>query len=175
MYFKNFDNLIYDLTIKTDKEQNVHIIPDLTTRVSTYYRPKDLEVICNVYMINNNETPEQIAYKIYKDPLLHWTILYINEISDVYSEWPLTESKLVEYCQDKYGSSLYDTRWTVKIPEQIVMDRPLIEELYGMDYAIDVTNWDYEVDKNEQKRFIKVIKPEYIGTFVSQFMSNLTK
>jgi hypothetical protein len=175
MYFKDFRNILYDFTTKTDKSKYVDIVSDLTTRVTTFIKPKDMDSLCDSYIITNDETPEQIAYKIYGNSEFHWTILYINEIADIYAEWPLSEAKLTNYCQDKYGSTLFDTKHTVKIPEYVVMDREAIESLYGIDFAVDVTNWDIEVQENEAKRFIKVIKPQFIGTFVEKFMKSLSE
>jgi hypothetical protein len=175
MFFKNFNHVLYDFTVKTDSQKYHDVVQDLTTRVTTYIKPKDLDSLCSSYLINDNDTPELIAQLLYGNSELHWVIMYINEIADIYSEWPLSEANLMSYCIEKYGSALYDTRWTIKIPEMIVMNRSLIESLYGTDYAVDVTNWDFEVQQNEQKRFIKVIKPEFIGEFVDQFMSNLIK
>jgi len=175
MYFKNFKHVLYDFTVKTDSSVNIDTVQDLTTRVSTYITPKELDMLCELYMIKDGETPEMIANSFYENPLLHWVILYINEITDFYSDWPMSELQLVNHCTTVYGSALYDTRWTVKIPENIVMDRHLIENLYGSAYAVDVTNWDYEVQQNEQKRFIKVIKPIYVGEFVNKFISNLSE
>jgi Sec7-like guanine-nucleotide exchange factor len=38
----------------------------------------------------------------------------------------------------------------------------------------DVTNYEYEVQKNEEKRKILILKPEYLGAFV-QDMKNMMK
>jgi hypothetical protein len=173
MYFKNFKNILYDFSIKTDKEKYYDVLADITTRVTTHISPEGLSALCDSYMINNGETPEMVALKMYKNPELHWTILYVNEISDTYSQWPLTEAQLSDYCTRSYGSTLHDTKWVIKIPENIVMDRSVIENLYGADYAVNVTNWEFEVQKNEQKRFIKIIKPQYIGEFVDRFLGSL--
>lgn len=173
MYFKKFPNAIYDFTIKTDAVPYRDIICDLTTRVNTYIKSDDMDDLCDIHMIQNDELPEHIAFKLYGDPLLHWTILYINGICDMCSQWPLSEAKLKTYAMEKYGTNINSVKHTVKLPENIVMDRVAIEAMYGPSYAADVTNWEYEIQQNEYKRFVKVIKAEFIGNFVDEYFKSL--
>ena len=39
------------------------------------------------YSIEDNETPERLAYKLYLDSHLDWVILLVNNIVDVYEGW----------------------------------------------------------------------------------------
>jgi hypothetical protein len=56
------------------------------------------------YTINQNETPNQVAEKIYGDPELDWVILTTNNILNVQDEWPIDSKSFSNYLLDKYGS-----------------------------------------------------------------------
>lgn len=58
----------------------------------------------NYYQIIDNERPDQIADRIYKDPELDWVVLISNNIINHTSEWPLSNDSLYNYLIDKYGT-----------------------------------------------------------------------
>lgn len=169
MFFKDFEFIVYDYTIKTDIEPIVETIVDLTQRVQLKISKEDLLVLCDQYVIPGNMKPEQIAGELYNNPFLHWTIMYMNDMNSIYSDWPINETALGEFVTKKYGSgNEYATHHYEKRPEGITMDTDFILEIYGEAGTL-VTNYDYEYEKNEAKRFIKVIKPSYISSFVESF------
>lgn len=168
-YFKNFDYITYDFTIKTDVAPILETIVDLTQRIQLKISNDDLDKLCDEYVIQSSTKPEQIASILYNDPLLHWTILYINDITNMYSQWPMNDSALTDFVTKKYGAGHeYDTNHYEKMPERLWMDAQFVTDTYG-ESAVLVTNFDQEQNLNEEKRFIKVIKPQYIGSFVSAF------
>ena len=61
------------------------------------------KTIYSPYIIKNGERPDQISYKEYGDEQYYWIILQINEITDYYNEWPLSQYELDEYITKKYG------------------------------------------------------------------------
>ena len=174
-FFKNFDNLLYDFTVASDKKEVIEIVQDLTTSVSTYIDPVEMQSLATNYTVIGDETPEMVAYKLYGDTLLHWTIFYINAISDLYSQWPLSQMDLKKYCTEVYGIDINAVKHYEKLPERIVMDLDFITEKYGAEFAVPVTNYEYEIERNEMKRFIRVIAPEHVGNFAALFMRELGK
>lgn len=175
MFFKNFNNVIYNFSSDKSSTQITERVMDLTTRVSLRIDKKDLSNLCSSYIIEQGDTPEIVADKLYKNSELHWTILYINKIADVYSQWPLSEFDLREFCKEKYGTEIDSVKHSIKIPENIVMDKNYILSNYDSNTCVDITNWEYESQKNDEKRIILVIKPTLITTFVNQFMENLVE
>lgn len=65
------------------------------------------------YIIDGNDRPDTVAYKLYEDPNLDWIVLLVNNILDVYSEWPLDDQQFESYILEKYGSysKIYETRY----------------------------------------------------------------
>lgn len=57
------------------------------------------------YIVQDGDTPEILAEKIYGDPEAHWMILYANDIVDPQFDWPLSNRDFNNYINAKYGSS----------------------------------------------------------------------
>ena len=76
------------------------IIREALTNSSAYMR----------YIIQDGDTPEILAAKIYGDPQAHWMILYANDMLDAQYDWPLTTSVFQKYIADKYRSQAEDDR-----------------------------------------------------------------
>lgn len=172
-YFTNFSLITYDYTIKTDPLKIIETIPDLTERIKLNISSDSLTLLCNEYMIPSNIKPEQISAILYNDPLLHWTILYINGITNISSDWPLSDNALNSYVTSKYGAgNEFVTHHYEKMPEGITVDYQFCVDTYSEQPTL-ITNYDYEAMLNDQKRIIKVIKPEYISMFVQMFNNSL--
>ena len=60
------------------------------------------------YTILPGETVEQLAYKQYNDSTYYWTILLLNNITDIHSEWPMAPDELEDYMETKYGTGNVD-------------------------------------------------------------------
>jgi len=160
-YLRKLKNRTVDLTIKTDKDKKIFNIPDLLTKVEVYYDDITILNMTENYLIKGTETPEIIAYKLYGDMDLHWTILYINKITDLGEQWPIPDNilrKIVKNPDDihhyEYNGLTVDPSWEPR--------------------AVPLTNLDVAIRNNDNRRVIKVIKKEYIGEFVSAFEDALS-
>ena len=96
-YFTKFPNLLYNFTTRTDSAPIQDVIVDLTTRINLVMTDQDFQNMCFKYTIQTNELPEHVSYKFYNTPDLAWTILYVNNIGDLASDWPLSEIELNNY------------------------------------------------------------------------------
>lgn len=60
------------------------------------------------YTVNDGETPESLAYLLYRDSRLSWLVLMINSIMDRNNEWPYSNQELLSIINNRYsGSSLF--------------------------------------------------------------------
>ena len=145
------------------------------------------------YQIPENTRPDVVAQNIYGDPELDWVILIANNIMNVRDEWPLSNNDLYDFMLEKYGSveKLNEiNHWeTTEIRDnynRILLKSGLeVDKEFSFTYSISnttytvnptaaVTNEDYEIRKNESKRTIKLLKHQYISTFVKD-MRNIMK
>jgi hypothetical protein len=58
------------------------------------------------YKINGNDRPDNVAYEVYNDSTLDWVVLLSNNITNIQSEWPLTQTSFDTYLKEKYGVGL---------------------------------------------------------------------
>lgn len=105
------------------------------------------------YLIKNWKSPENLAYDFYGSCDYVWAILIINNIVNPFEDWLLSDSEIKERIKSKYPNTMYDIHHYEK--NGIIYAKEV-------DGAIPITNYDYEMDKNEKKRKIKVIYPEIV-------------
>ena len=165
-YFEMFPSIYY--SAKGDGKYTV--MKDLLSRVKFIAKVKENILGFDYYDVQDGETPEMIAHKYYDDPELHWTIMIANNITDYYSEWPMSVQRFEEYVNDKYdnpagvhhyeiNATSGDTTKTIDVGLNIV-DYPS---------ATLVSNYTYETRIQDKIRRIRLIKPEFIGNFVDEF------
>lgn len=127
----------------TDISTNVRIQQDLVNSVSVY----------NYQTLTDGQTPEMVAYQNYSNVKYHYLVMLANEMYDWRECYPLTQAELDSYVDEKYLNPLGIHHF---------------ENAKGMvcytpegAFSIPITNYDYEYNLNEAKRFIKVIKAQY--------------
>ena len=145
------------------------------------------------YQIPDNTRPDVIAQDTYGDPELDWVILITNNIMNVRDEWPLSNNDLYDYMLEKYGSveklneinhwettGIKDNYNRILLKSGLEVDKEftftysISNTIYTVNPTAAVTNEEYEIRKNESKRTIKLLKPEYLSTFVKD-MRNIMK
>jgi hypothetical protein len=85
MYFSNFPFIVYDSVGNGDFK----IVTNLLKRVALRSKVRANTLVFDTYDVREGETPEILADKLYDDPELHWIILYVNNITDRYHQWPM--------------------------------------------------------------------------------------
>lgn len=99
-FFDQFPKTLYD--IEKGTFTNYKNVTNITFRIA-FIR----DVLSNIgsyyfYTINEGDTPEILAEKIYNNPEAHWMILYANEIYDPLYDWPLAQKPFYNYVANKY-------------------------------------------------------------------------
>ena len=139
-------------------------------------------------VIKDGERPDIVASKVYDDPELDYVVLITNNITDIRSEWPLSNRDLYTYMLDKYGSEAamqevhhYETLEVRDDKNRTVLEGGLIvDEDFTFEYTSlggklvqvtnpvgPITNFAYETLQNDAKRIIRILKPEYLSAFIS--------
>ena len=98
MYFSKFPTIPYDAA-GTNQSKDVK---NLLRRVAVRTKIKTNTLFYDTYDVKEGETPESIADKLYDDPELHWVILLVNDITDIYHQWPMRYSQFLQFVDDKY-------------------------------------------------------------------------
>lgn len=163
MYFRNFPLLRYSL----DNGRTNFIIQDVFTRIKADQRDIINSVAYDEYDIHDGETPEILADKLYNDSQLHWVILITNDILDPRWDWPLDSNTFYDYVVEKYGISNLNA-----VHHYVNENGDIVHSSYA-GVKTPVSNYDYELARNETKRRIKVVKRQYLPAFVSTFERSL--
>ena len=111
-----------------------------------------------------------LADKLYNDPELHWVILLINNITDRYHQWPMNNNQFIAYLNDKYSN--VDATHLYEISQ--VSGDTTIKINIGTDNtehsgASIVTNREYEEERQDELRKIRLLNPTYIEPFISEY------
>ena len=104
-YFSRFPSMIYDMT----NSGNYKLLPDILRRVKARTAVRQGRLLFDSYDVKNGEKPEDIAFKFYGDAELHWIVLMVNNITDRFYQWPMTQPQFDEFLTDKYGAGNEDS------------------------------------------------------------------
>ena len=136
------------------------------------------------YKIKGDDRPDNVAQEFYGDPNLDWVVLASNNILNVYDEWPMTQVNFENYLLEKYGTYTeinaihhYETTEVKNKAGAVVVAAGLqvdsnfsvtyydaVVEGYDTKYPVtSVTNYDYEVKIQDDKRNIFTLKPRYLN------------
>ena len=136
------------------------------------------------YQIEGDDRPDNVAFKVYGDETFDWVVLLSNNITNVQTEWTLTQQAFNDFLIKKYGSiekvnniHHYETRELKNDSGEIVVPKGLkVQKNFKTEYfdrkrdgyvirvnEVDaISNYTYEVRKEESKRNIYLIKAEYL-------------
>jgi len=172
MYFDNFPTIPYD-SADTGEFKDVK---NLLRRVGIRAKVKANTLLFDTYDVRNGETPESIAHKLYGNAELHWIIMLLNDITDRYHDWPMTEAQFLQFIKDKYSN--VDSTHHYEIPQtsgdtSIKIDIGTDNTNYPS--ATLITNYEYEQEQQDTKRKIRLLDPSYIGDFVEEFKSLISE
>ena len=56
------------------------------------------------YVVDDGDTPDQVAFNYYDSSSYAWLVLMSNEILDPYFQWPLSQYNFDQWIKKKYGS-----------------------------------------------------------------------
>lgn len=171
-FFRQFPKVDYD--IRGDKTKV--LVTNLTRRTRFRDFTKLNNVAFDFYDVKDGETPEYIANEFYGDPELHWVILMANDIVDYYTEWPMTVPTFEAYVKEKYddvnGVHHYeypqesgDTTTLIELPNESATTIP--------SDAVIVTNYDYEERLQNERRRIRLLRPEFIAQVKKEFRNKM--
>jgi len=106
MYFSSIRNVAIDI----DGSGNLDALKNLSAKAifsdelinnAGYYQT--VEII-------DGERPDHLSQRLYGTPNYHWTFLLLNpQIKNIWDDWPMSASQLVEYCTNKYQYLAADT------------------------------------------------------------------
>lgn len=157
-YFSKFPLIKYD--IKGDG--NTKLVPNIFKRIRVRRGLADNVILYEKMFVQDGDTPDIMADRVYGDPTLHWILLLINNVVDPYYDWPCSDASLLEFIKKKYGVDNVTAthHWENANGLEVMSTDP---------GAIPITNFAYETKLNDDKRLVKILQPEFLIDFVKEF------
>jgi len=187
-YFEELPNIAYpSLLPSSNKIEDRIIVKNIFKRSKLRTDIDQAITAFNYYYVEQGMRPDMVAKSLYDDSELDWVILTANNITNIRDQWPLEHNDLHEYMLGKYGSEAnisgihhYETRKIVDEYNRVVIPAGLeVDVNFSFKYknysnsivtvnpVSAITNYQYEVKLNDEKRRIKVLKPQFISLFLS--------
>jgi hypothetical protein len=203
-YFRHYPKELYSLE---DRPQSLDAVTNICTRFTFEKSFKENTGVYYEYQIQEGESAEMIAHKLYGSPEMHWVIFMLNDIIDPYYDWPMNSNVFKQYLNSKYadqaGPASTGSKWAVaniksyyiNETRTVLKTGAIVFETREVDYetwfdinlevkeiTLDTgekirlegskstkTYYNYEIEENEKRRTLKLIKPEIAGTLAKQF------
>ena len=139
----------------------------------------------NKFVVEGDDRPDNVAQQLYQDDQLDWVVLLSNNIINVRDEWPMSQYDFQRYIDNKYDPVQlgqihhYETK-EIRLPNGVLALQAGLEvdanftfsysyesTDYNINDVISISNLEYEIKKNDDKRSIYVIRPEYVNIIIS--------
>lgn len=155
MLFDNFPTTLFQLS-----PTNRIVVTDFirVVKIDTSLKENDLAFI--IYEAQNGETPEIISHKFYKSTEYHWVIMLLNEKFDPWRDFPQSDAIVIKNANEQYAN-------VNDIHHYEDSNGNVVDSTYPL--ATPITNLEYERKMNEDKRTIKVLRPEILPEFINQY------
>jgi hypothetical protein len=169
--------MTYD--IKGDKVRK--LMPNILRRVKLRASIKSGGMLFDKYDVKEGEKPEDVAFKWFGDPELHWVILMTNNVTDRYYDWPMNQAQFAEYLNDKYSNPDAIHHYEVtKDSGRTTGQGPSdyshkVEVNSDTDNAVSVSFREYEEREQDKKRQIQLLNKSLLGDFVAEFDRLITE
>jgi len=190
-YFRELPNLQYQSPYSSRLSSSSYITAkNLFRRMKLRDDLQNVFTIFNKYIIKDGDRPDTVAENEYGKSTFDWVLLISAGIINVRDEWPLSSKDLYDFSFNKYGLSLNDvhhfettevkdSRNVVLLPKgKIVSENFTIPKPDTTEETLKpvkgVTNYEYEVEQNEKKRTIFILRPEYLQQFLNDIRNEMT-
>jgi hypothetical protein len=171
MYFSQFPTIYYDAV----GNSNPKVVTHLLKRVALHSKASETVALFDTYDVRNGETPEMIAHKYYDDAEYHWVILLVNNITDRYHQWPMNNRQFLAHLAERYDNvdavhhyEIYQKSGDTSVKINIGTSNI---DVNGNTIAAAtlITNREYEEEKQDEIRKIRLLDPIYLEQFVKDF------
>ena len=144
------------------------------------------------YSVEGDDRPDNVAFKVYENQRLDWMVLLANNIINVRDEWPMSQYDFQRYLDNKYDPTQlgqihhYETKEIKNSQDKLLLQSGLtVDANFTYSYSEDgtvhnvnsvtsVSNFEYENNKNEEKRTIYLVRQEYVPIVINDMREIMT-
>jgi hypothetical protein len=190
-YFRELPNLEYQSFLSNSKGSDEYLlVKNIFRRVKLRDDLQNVFTIFNKYQIQEGARPDTVAEELYGSSQYDWVVLIGAGIINVRNEWPLSDRDIYRYSEQLYGNDLNavhhyetievkDSRGRLIFPAGKIVDSvftipdPNIP-IQTLNPVVGISNYEYEVRKNNKKRDIYVLKPSYLQQVINDTRKAMT-
>ena len=190
-YFRELPNLEYQSFLSSRKGSDDYLlVKNIFRRVKLRDDLQNVFTIFNKYQIQEGARPDTVAEELYGSSQYDWVVLIGAGIINVRNEWPLSDRDIYRYSEQLYGNDLNavhhyetievkDSRGRLILPAGKIVDsfftipNPNIP-VQTLNPVVGISNYEYEVRKNNKKRDIYVLKPAYLQQVINDTRKAMT-
>ena len=183
-YFRELPDILYQSQASDRNSSRDYVrVKNLFRRVKLRDDLQNVFTLFNKYQITEGERPDTVAEKLYGSSEYDWIVLLTAGIINVYDQWPLSDKDLYQYAENKYGNELtavrfYETTEVKDSSNRLILPKGKVVDSgftipnpsnpnATINPVTAITNYEYEVRKNEDKRSIYLLKPEYLQLYLN--------
>ena len=190
-YFRELPNLEYQSFLSSSSGSDEYLlVKNIFRRVKLRDDLQNVFTIFNKYQIQEGARPDTVAEELYGSSQYDWVVLIGANIINVRNEWPLSDRDIYRYSEELYGNDLNavhhyetievkDSRGRLILPAGKIVDStftipdPNIS-IQTLNPVVGISNYEYEVRKNNKKRDIYVLKPAYLQQVINDTRKAMT-
>ena len=198
-YFRELPNVEYESPFSDRVSNSTYVLTkNIFKRMKIRDDLQNIFTIFDKYEIAQGARPDTVAEELYGNSNLDWVVIISSGIININDEWPMSEQALYEYTVNKYGSveNIYkehhketievkNTDGIVVLPKGKKVDSQFTFSYYDNTLSNEViktnaqitksiSNYRYEVIKNNEKRTIYVLRPSYLQQFLNDMREEMT-
>ena len=190
-FFRELPNLEYQSFLSSRKGSDDYLlVKNIFRRVKLRDDLQNVFTIFNKYQIQEGARPDTVAEELYGSSQYDWVVLIGAGIINVRNEWPLSDRDIYRYSEQLYGNDLnavhhYETTEVKDSNGRLILPAGKIVDstftipdpnipIQTLNPVVGISNYEYEVRKNNKKRDIYVLKPAYLQQVINDTRKAMT-
>jgi hypothetical protein len=190
-YFRELPNLEYQSFLSSSRGSDEYLlVKNIFRRVKLRDDLQNVFTIFNKYEIQEGARPDTVAEELYGSSQYDWVVLIGAGIINVRNEWPLSDRDIYRYSEQLYGNDLnavhhYETKEIKDSNGRLILPAGKIVDstftipdpnisIQTLNPVVGISNYEYEVRKNNKKRDIYVLKPAYLQQVINDTRKAMT-
>jgi len=184
-YFRELPDLNYQspLSRRTSSDEYVKV-KNLFRRIKLRDDLQNVFTVFDKYQIADGARPDTVAEELYGRADLDWVVIISAGIVNIRNDWPLSDRDIYRFSEEKYGiehlsdikyyetTEVKDSQGRLILPAGKVVEGTFTKPdpsnaLNNLNTVTGITNYEYEVMKNNNKRGIYVLKKVYLQQFLN--------
>ena len=187
----------------SNSSQNYIRVKNLFRRCKLRDDLQNVFTIFNKYEIRDGARPDTVAEDLFGSAELDWVVLMTAGITNVRNEWPLSDKELYDYSLEIYGDALnnihhYETTEIKDSLDRLILPKgKVVNEDFKIFYSDDgitytndntksgsgvtiisdpiigISNYEYQVIKNDKKRSVYILKEDYLQQFLDDMRQEM--